>query len=116
MHEQTPGRRPQRNIPIPLAPRSRRDSRDNIGVPGVLPSIRIVRYAHLLHVHLLGKKIMMALPKIIDEIHEQFGDNVSIDSDYFRPSLWRLYESHFPGTVRSVTLAIPIGQPFGQAK
>ena len=39
---------------------------------------------------------IMALPKIIDDIHEQFGDNVGIDSDYFRPSLWRLYESHFP--------------------
>ncbi len=40
---------------------------------------------------------MMALPKIIDELHEQFGDNICIDSDYFRPSLWLLYEGHFPG-------------------
>ncbi len=40
---------------------------------------------------------MMSLPMIIDKLHEQFGDNIDIDSDYFRPSLWRLYESHFPG-------------------
>ena len=39
----------------------------------------------------------MAFPKIHDEMNEQFGDNVCVDSDYFRPSVWRLYESHFPG-------------------
>ena len=40
---------------------------------------------------------MMAIPKILDEMYEQFGDNVGIDSDYFRPSLRELYESQFPG-------------------
>ena len=38
-----------------------------------------------------------ALPKIPDERYECLGVSVGIDSDYFRPSLWELYESQFPG-------------------
>ena len=38
-----------------------------------------------------------ALPRILDEMYEQLGVSVGIDSDYFRPSLWQLYESQFPG-------------------
>ena len=39
----------------------------------------------------------MALPRILDEMYEQLGVSMGIDSDYFRPSLWQLYESHFSG-------------------
>ena len=52
---------------------------------------------HTFYIYFFLERKMMALPKVIDEIHEQFGDNVGIDSDYFRPSLWRLYENNFPG-------------------
>ena len=38
-----------------------------------------------------------ALPMILDEMYGEFGVNMGIDSDYFRPSLWQLYESQFPG-------------------
>ena len=40
---------------------------------------------------------MDAIPKILDEMYEQLGVSVGIDSDYFRPSLWQLYENQFPG-------------------
>ena len=46
----------------------------------------------------------MAFPKILDEMNEQFGDNVCVDSDYFRPSVWRLYESHFSGVLFAALL------------
>ncbi len=71
---------------------------------------------HTFYIYFFLERKMMALPNIIDEIHEQFGNNVGIDSDCFRPSLRRLYESHFRGTIRSATLSPLIGQPFGQTK
>ena len=40
---------------------------------------------------------MDGLPQLLDEMYEQLGVSVGIDSDYFRPSLWQLYESQFPG-------------------
>ncbi|MFM7986761.1 MAG: hypothetical protein ACKPKO_46350 [Candidatus Fonsibacter sp.] len=63
----------------------------------------------------LERKIM-ALPKIHDDMYERLGDSAGIDSDYFRPSLRRLYESHFGVLFRSTTLSTLIGQPFGQIK
>ena len=40
---------------------------------------------------------MYALPKLLDEMYERLGVSVGIDSNYFRPRLWELYESQFPG-------------------
>ncbi|MFM7983867.1 MAG: hypothetical protein ACKPKO_31535, partial [Candidatus Fonsibacter sp.] len=55
-----------------------------------------------------------ALPRILDEMYEQLGVSMGIYSDYFRPSLWQLYESQFPGYFfRSTSSSILIGQPFG---
>ena len=48
----------------------------------------------------LGRKLS-ALSKLLDEIPEC----MDIDSYYFRPSLWELYEKQFPGYFfRSVSL------------
>ena len=48
----------------------------------------------------LGRKLR-ALSKLLDEIPEC----MDIDSYYFRPSLWELYEKQFPGYFfRSVSL------------
>ena len=52
---------------------------------------------HTFYIFFCWARKIMALPKILDKMYEQFGDNVGIDSEYFRPSLWRLYGSHFPG-------------------
>ncbi|MFM7983356.1 MAG: hypothetical protein ACKPKO_28940 [Candidatus Fonsibacter sp.] len=40
---------------------------------------------------------MTAFLSIIDDMYEQIGVSMGIDSDYFRPSLCQLYESQFPG-------------------
>ena len=65
---------------------------------------------------LLESKIMV-LPKIRDDMYERLRDSVGIDSDYFRPSLWQLYERHFPGYFfRSTSLSTLIWQPFGLIK
>ena len=52
---------------------------------------------HTFYIFFFLERKIMALPKILDEMHERLGDSVGIDSDYFRPSLWQLYESQFPG-------------------
>ena len=38
-----------------------------------------------------------AFPKLLDEMYEQVGGSVGVDSDYFRPSLRELYKSQFFG-------------------
>ena len=52
---------------------------------------------HTFYIFFFLERKIMALPKILDEMYERLGDSVGIHSDYFRPSLWQLYESHFPG-------------------
>ena len=34
---------------------------------------------------------------IMDDMYERLGVRVGVDDSYFRPSLWRLYESQFLG-------------------
>ena len=51
---------------------------------------------HTFYIFFFLDRKIMALPKILDEMHERLVDSVGIDSDYFRPSLWQLYESRFP--------------------
>ena len=46
-----------------------------------------------------------ALPEILDEMH----DRMAIDSYYFRPGLWELYESQFLGYFRSIRLSSLLG-------
>ncbi len=47
-----------------------------------------------------------ALPDILDEMH----DSMAIDSYYFRPSLWELYEKQFLGYFfRSIRLSSLLG-------
>ena len=40
-----------------------------------------------------------ALPKILDDMYDRMGFSMGIDSNYFRPSLWQLCKSEFPGYV-----------------
>ena len=51
---------------------------------------------HTFYILLFLERKITALPRILDEMYEQFGVSMGIDSDYFRPSLWQLYESHLP--------------------
>jgi hypothetical protein len=52
---------------------------------------------HTFYVFFFLERKMDALPKLLDEMYERLGVSVGIDSDYFRPSLWQLYEREFPG-------------------
>ena len=52
---------------------------------------------HTFYIFLFLARKMDALPKLLDEMYERLGVSVGIDSDYFRPSLWQLYEIQFPG-------------------
>ena len=52
---------------------------------------------HTFYIFSFLDRKMDALPRILDEMYEHFGVSMGIDSDYFRPSLWQLYESQFPG-------------------
>ncbi len=54
---------------------------------------------HTFYIFFFLERKITALPRILDEMYEQLGVNKGIDSDYFRPSLWQLYESQFPGYV-----------------
>ncbi len=52
---------------------------------------------HTFYIFFFLERKITALPRILDEMYEQLGVSMGIDSDYFRPSLWQLYESQFPG-------------------
>ena len=52
---------------------------------------------HTFYIFFFLERKMDALPKLLDDMYEQLGVSVGIDSDYFRPSLWQLYEIQFPG-------------------
>ena len=54
-------------------------------------------YVHTFYIFFCLERKMDALPQLLDEMYEQLGVSVGIDSDYFRPSLWQLYEIQFPG-------------------
>ena len=69
---------------------------------------------HTFYIFIFVEKKIAALPRILDEMYEQLGVSMGIDSDYFRPSLWQLYENQFRGTFRSTSLSILTGQRFGQ--
>jgi hypothetical protein len=48
---------------------------------------------HTFYILFFLQRKLNALPEILDEMH----DRMEIDSYYFRPSLWELYEKQFPG-------------------
>ena len=52
---------------------------------------------HTFYIFFFLDRKMDALPKLLDEMYERLGVIVGIDSDYFRPSLWQLYEIQSPG-------------------
>ena len=52
---------------------------------------------HTFYIFFFLERKMDALPKLLDEMYEQLGVSVGIDSDYLRPSLWELYERQVPG-------------------
>jgi len=52
---------------------------------------------HTFYIFFFLERKMDSLPQLLDEMYEQLGVSVGIDSDYFRPSLWQLYENQFPG-------------------
>ena len=47
---------------------------------------------HTFYIFFFLQRKLNALPDILDEMH----DSMEIDSYYFRPGLWELYESQFP--------------------
>ena len=65
---------------------------------------------HTCYIVLFLERKITAPPRILDEMYAQLGVSMGMDSDYFRPSLWQLYES------RSTSSSILIGQRFGQIK
>ena len=52
---------------------------------------------HTFYIFYFLDRKMDSIPRILDEIYGECGVSMGIDSDYFRPSLWQLYESQFPG-------------------
>ena len=48
---------------------------------------------HTSYICLFLQRKLNALPDLLDEMH----DHMEIDSYYFRPGLWELYESQFLG-------------------
>ena len=52
---------------------------------------------HTFYIFFFLERKMDSLPQLLDEMYEQLGVSVGIDSDYFRPSLWQLYEIQSPG-------------------
>ncbi|MFM7983198.1 MAG: hypothetical protein ACKPKO_28145 [Candidatus Fonsibacter sp.] len=51
---------------------------------------------HTFYIFFVLARKIMARPRILDDMDEQLVVSMGIDIDYFRPSLWQLYESHFP--------------------
>ena len=61
---------------------------------------------HTFYIFFFLQRKLNALPDILDEMH----DHMEIDSYYFRPSLWELYEKQFPGYFfRSIRLSALFG-------
>ena len=57
---------------------------------------------HTFYIFFFLQRKLNALPDILDEMH----DSMDIDSYYFRPSLWELYEKQFIGYFsRSIRLS-----------
>ena len=52
---------------------------------------------HTFYIFFFLEKKVHGLPKILDDLYESFGVRTGVESDYFRPSLWQLYESVYPG-------------------
>ena len=72
---------------------------------------------HTFYIFFFLERKLDALPKILDEMYERLGVSVCIDSDYFRPSLWHLYESPIPVVLFEALLwSTIIGQPFSRTK
>ena len=53
---------------------------------------------HTFYIFFFLDRKMDALPKMLEEMYERLVVSVGIDSDYFRPSLWQLYEMQVPGS------------------
>ena len=51
---------------------------------------------HTFYSFFLDKKMHETID-ILDDMYDRLGVRVGVDDTYFRPSLWRLYESQFPG-------------------
>ena len=60
---------------------------------------------HTFYIFFFLQRKLNALPELLDEMHER----LEIDSYYFRPGLWELYESQFLGYIRSIRLSSLIG-------
>ena len=61
---------------------------------------------HTFYIFFFLQRKLNALPDVLDEMH----DHMEIDSYYFRPSLWELYEKQFPGYFfRSIRLSALFG-------
>ena len=52
---------------------------------------------HTFYIFFFLDKKINALPKMLNELYDRLGVRMGVDSDYFRPSLWQLYESVYPG-------------------
>ena len=59
---------------------------------------------HTFYILFFLERKMDALPKLLDEMYERPGVSMGIDSDYFRPSLWQLYEIQVPGVLLAALL------------
>ncbi len=61
---------------------------------------------HTFYIFFFLQRKLNALPDVLEEMH----DHMEIDSYYFRPSLWELYEKQFPGYFfRSIRLSALFG-------
>ena len=51
---------------------------------------------HTFYIFVVLERKINALPKILDEMYECTGISMGMDSNYFRPGLWQLYEGQYP--------------------
>ena len=50
---------------------------------------------HTFYIFFVLESKINALPKVLGEMYERLLVSMGIDSNYIRPGLWELYESHF---------------------
>ena len=60
---------------------------------------------HTFYIFSFLQRKLNALPDLLDDMH----DRMEIDSYYFRPGLWELYESQFPWYFRSIRASSLLG-------
>ena len=73
--------------------------RNRISEYQAVPSKCEADVLHTFYIFFLLDKKVNGLLQIVDELCDRLGVRMGVDSDYFRQSLWQLYENDYPGYV-----------------